>query len=46
MLFTWIILGLYAANAVQFLARGNYIGFGYWTAAAAITVFASIGFRQ
>ena len=46
MLFTWITLALYGANAFQFLIRGNFIGFGYWTAAACITIFASIGFRQ
>ncbi len=46
MLFTWITLALYGANALQFLVRGNFIGFGYWVAAAAITIFASIGFKQ
>jgi hypothetical protein len=45
MLFTRIILILYAANALQFLIRGNFIGFSYWAGAAVLTVCASIGFQ-
>lgn len=45
MFFTRVILILYAANALQFLMRGNFTGFGYWAFAAGITICASIGFQ-
>ena len=45
-LITWILLGLYALNALQYLLRGQYYGFGYWSGALLITCCAMSGFNR
>jgi hypothetical protein len=44
--FTWLIMSLYAVNALQYLCRGYYIGFGYWAFALGLTLCAVSGFNR
>jgi hypothetical protein len=46
MLFNWLIMSIYLANAGQFLLRGMWVDCFYWLSACAITATVTFGYQR
>ena len=45
-LFNYVIMGLYALNAVRWAVHGNYADTCYWLSALAITATVTFGYQH